>query len=73
MHHLARPRCWTYETAILVNRRLPNTLPASDYREYYAPDYSLNVAAHKVMDDCNKPQVGPGCVWARVSEEGGQS
>jgi hypothetical protein len=41
-------RCWTHETAILVGRRLPNSLPPNDYREYYAPDYSLNVAAHKV-------------------------
>ncbi|GBF99104.1 histone deacetylase [Raphidocelis subcapitata] len=53
-HNVAR--CWTHETAILVGRRLPNSLPPNDYREYYAPDYSLNVAAHKVMEDSNKPQ-----------------
>lgn len=35
--HTHAHRCWTHETAILVNKRLPNALPTNDYREYYAP------------------------------------
>ncbi|KAF8061327.1 HDA9 [Scenedesmus sp. PABB004] len=51
-HNVAR--CWTYETALLVGARVHEELPETHYHEYFAPDYSLNVAAHRVMDDCNK-------------------
>ncbi|PNW72318.1 hypothetical protein CHLRE_16g673150v5 [Chlamydomonas reinhardtii] len=50
-HNVAR--CWTYETAILTDTQVPEQLPRSDYHEYFAPDFSLNVSAHKVMDDSN--------------------
>eukprot|EP00955_Chlamydomonas_euryale_P026814 282594-Chlamydomonas_euryale.AAC.1 len=29
------------------------SLARSDYHEYFAPDFSLNVTAHKVMEDGN--------------------
>lgn len=54
-HNVAR--CWTYETALLVDAKIDNELPETDYHEYFGPDYCLNVAAHKVMEDCNTKQV----------------
>lgn len=54
-HNVAR--CWTYETAILTDTRISEDLPQSDYQQYFAPDYSLNVHAHKVMEDCNKKEM----------------
>lgn len=40
-----------------MGKQVPDELPETHYHEYFAPDYSLNVAAHKVMDDCNKKDV----------------
>eukprot|EP00878_Enallax_costatus_P037975 GHUV01043091.1.p2 GENE.GHUV01043091.1~~GHUV01043091.1.p2 ORF type:complete len:127 (+),score=27.21 GHUV01043091.1:975-1355(+) len=54
-HNVAR--CWTYETALLVDQKVSEELPETHYHEYFAPDYSLNVAAHKIMDDHNKKDV----------------
>eukprot|EP00879_Flechtneria_rotunda_P029411 GHRR01031814.1.p1 GENE.GHRR01031814.1~~GHRR01031814.1.p1 ORF type:complete len:398 (+),score=95.05 GHRR01031814.1:808-2001(+) len=51
-HNVAR--CWAWETALLVEQQVPEELPETHYHEYYAPDYSLNVAAHRVMDNANK-------------------
>jgi acetoin utilization deacetylase AcuC-like enzyme len=36
-------RCWTYETAILVDENLNNSIPYNDYFQYYAPDYNLHL------------------------------
>eukprot|EP01012_Entosiphon_sulcatum_P022968 TRINITY_DN2794_c0_g1_i1.p1 TRINITY_DN2794_c0_g1~~TRINITY_DN2794_c0_g1_i1.p1 ORF type:complete len:488 (+),score=92.50 TRINITY_DN2794_c0_g1_i1:932-2395(+) len=36
-------RCWTYETSLLVNQDLPDTLPIHDYLDYYQPDYKLHI------------------------------
>ncbi|ORY25264.1 putative histone deacetylase 3 [Naematelia encephala] len=35
-------RCWAYETAVLTNTSLPDTLPSNSYLEFYAPDYKLH-------------------------------
>ncbi|RKP23787.1 histone deacetylase phd1 [Syncephalis pseudoplumigaleata] len=35
-------RCWTYETSVVVDQRLPDRLPENVYREYFAPDYRLH-------------------------------
>lgn len=35
-------------------------LPRSAYHDYFAPDFCLNVAQHKNMDDCNTKAVGAG-------------
>lgn len=50
-HNVAR--CWTYETAILTESVIPHELPKTDYHEYFKPDYSLNVNAHKIREDQN--------------------
>ena len=36
-------RCWTYETAVLVNQEVSDVLPFNDYFEYYGPDYRLHI------------------------------
>ena len=53
------PRCWTYETAVLLNTPIKDTLPYNDYFEYYGPDYKLhlpvsnmeNLNSKKYLDD----------------------
>jgi histone deacetylase 1/2 len=34
-------RAWTYETAVMLDTQLDNTLPFNEYIDYYGPDYSL--------------------------------
>eukprot|EP00271_Cylindrocystis_brebissonii_P001029 TRINITY_DN11275_c0_g1_i3.p1 TRINITY_DN11275_c0_g1~~TRINITY_DN11275_c0_g1_i3.p1 ORF type:complete len:432 (+),score=60.43 TRINITY_DN11275_c0_g1_i3:460-1755(+) len=36
-------RCWTAETAALVNAELPNEIPVNDYYEYFRPDFGLKI------------------------------
>ena len=61
-------RCWTYETSILTNTSIPEQLPRSDYHEYFAPDFSLGVSAHKVMEDVNTKAVSIGCMGAYICD-----
>ena len=37
------PRCWTYETAVLLDTPVKDTLPFNDYFEYFAPEYKLHL------------------------------
>jgi len=38
------PRCWTYETAVLLDEKdIQNELPYNDYFEYFGPDYRLHL------------------------------
>ena len=34
-------RCWTYETAILLEKEISDELPATDYSDYFLPSSSL--------------------------------
>ncbi|XP_074602063.1 histone deacetylase 2-like [Brevipalpus obovatus] len=36
-------RCWTYETAIAVSKKIPRGLPLNDYYEYFGPDFKLHI------------------------------
>jgi len=45
-------RCWTYETAQLLNTELADQLPYNDYLEYYGPDYRLHIEPSN-MDNQN--------------------
>lgn len=36
-HNVAR--CWTAETAVLLDQHIAEELPPNDYYDYYAPDY----------------------------------
>ncbi|KAJ8040739.1 Histone deacetylase 3 [Holothuria leucospilota] len=35
-------RCWTYETALLLEEDISNELPYNDYFEYFKPDFTLH-------------------------------
>ncbi len=37
------PRCWTYETGLLVGEELDSKIPTNDYSDYFFPEYSLHV------------------------------
>ena len=43
-------RCWTLETAVLLNTDLPSQLPRHEYWEYFAPDFSLTPQLTKRLD-----------------------
>jgi hypothetical protein len=40
-----------------VDQQVSEVLPETHYHEYFAPDYCLNVAAHRVGEDSNKKDV----------------
>ena len=48
-------RCWTNETAVLLDRKLPKDIPEHDfYYEYYADqDYKLNVEPTNYIENLN--------------------
>ena len=48
-------RCWTYETAVVVDQQLPDELPFNDYFEYYGPDFRLHIPANN-MENLNTPE-----------------
>ena len=37
------PRCWTYETGILLNKDLADEIPRNDFIEYFYPEYKLHI------------------------------
>lgn len=37
------PRCWTYETAVLLDTPIKDALPLNDYFEYFGPEYKLHL------------------------------
>jgi len=49
------PRCWTYETAVLLGVAVKDTLQYNDYFEYYGPDYRLHMPVSN-MENANKPE-----------------
>ena len=36
-------RCWTYETAVLLDQPINNNIPNNDFIQYYGPDYKLHL------------------------------
>jgi hypothetical protein len=49
-------RCWAYETSLLTGQPVAEALPRTEYHEYYAPDFSLNLSGSKAMEDLNAKQ-----------------
>ncbi|KAF8382871.1 hypothetical protein PRIPAC_72013 [Pristionchus pacificus] len=56
-------RCWTYETAIALDRDLDDQLPFTDYLEYFSPDYTLHIAPSARPDDNSRKYLN------RIKEE----
>ncbi|KAF2859439.1 hypothetical protein K470DRAFT_271610 [Piedraia hortae CBS 480.64] len=48
-------RTWAYETSALVGVDLPSELPFTDYYEYYAPEFELDVKPSN-MENLNTPE-----------------
>jgi len=50
------PRCWTYETAVLLGEKdLKDALPYNDYFEYFGPDYRLHLPVSN-MENLNSKE-----------------
>ena len=49
------PRCWAYETALLLDTPVKGTLPYNVYFEYYGPDYSRHLPVSN-MQNLNTPK-----------------
>ena len=41
-------RCWTYETAVLLEQEVDGTLPYNEYMSYYGPDYQLHLTPSNI-------------------------
>jgi histone deacetylase 1/2 len=48
-------RCWAYETAVLLDEEVEDSLPYNDYIAYYGPDYRLHLDP-SVMENQNTPE-----------------
>ncbi|CAG0884313.1 unnamed protein product [Cyprideis torosa] len=46
-------RCWTYETALLVDEDVTNEIPFFEYLEYFAPDFVLHQSFPKKLENLN--------------------
>jgi len=48
-------RVWCYETAILLDAKLPEELPYNDYIEYFGPDFRLHIPSTN-MENLNSKE-----------------
>jgi histone deacetylase 1/2 len=37
------PRCWVYETSLLIGEEIDNVIPSNPYSEYFYPEYKLHI------------------------------
>jgi histone deacetylase 1/2 len=49
------PRCWTFETAVCVDRKVDDMMPYNDYFEYFGPEYMLKLPVSN-MENLNTPK-----------------
>ncbi|XP_033636337.1 histone deacetylase 3-like [Asterias rubens] len=49
-------RCWTFETALLLDEDISNELPYNDYFEYFAPDFTLHPDTTTRIENLNTKQ-----------------
>lgn len=49
-------RCWTHETAVLLDQELPSELPYNEYYEYFGPDFQLHPDTRTSVENQNTPQ-----------------
>ena len=49
-------RCWTYETAVVLDEEPENDLPYNDYYAYYGPDFTLHFGTSPTMENANTRQ-----------------
>jgi len=47
------PRCWTYETSLMVETEIPNEIPEqNDYFDYFCPEYKIHTSVSN-MENLN--------------------
>merc|ERR1712194_877758 len=49
------PRCWTYETGVLLGETIKDDLPYNDYFEYFGPDYRMHLPVSN-MENLNSKE-----------------
>ncbi|KAK6179259.1 histone deacetylase 3 [Patella vulgata] len=49
-------RCWTHETAVLLDEQISSELPFCEYLEYFAPDFSLHPDISTKQENLNTKQ-----------------
>lgn len=65
-------RCWTYETSVLLDTPVDNTLPWNEYMGYYGPDFKV---ARLFVSEPHPPSrlTRPVCSAAYRTHQHGQS
>jgi len=48
-------RCWAYETSVLLDTEISDTMPYNDYFEYYGPEYRIHLPVSN-MENLNTTQ-----------------
>lgn len=39
------PRCWTYETSLMIGQDIPNEIPEqNEYFDYFCPEYKIHMS-----------------------------
>lgn len=46
-------RCWAYETALLLDAAIDDTIPFNDYWQYFEPDHKLHFPKNSEIEDLN--------------------
>ena len=46
-------RAWAYETSVLLNKEISDTIPMNNYLEWYAPTYKLHLTPIPSLEDKN--------------------
>lgn len=75
-------RTWAYETSVILNKSVPNSLPFNDYYDYYGPEYMLHLPVphqpnlnskehletikNRVLENLARLQHAPGVEFAYV-------
>ncbi|BFY99924.1 hypothetical protein BsWGS_02964 [Bradybaena similaris] len=49
-------RCWTYETAVLLEEQISNEIPFNEYLEYFGPDFFLHPEIFTKQENLNTRQ-----------------
>ena len=49
-------RCWTQETAVVLDEQLADDLPWNDYYDYFGPDFTVAVTPNPTMENANTRQ-----------------
>jgi len=50
-------RCWTYETSVLLDTTVSNTIPFNDFFQYYGPDFKLHLTPSDMMNNNPKEEL----------------